>query len=911
MTVSSSSGDRDASFGAASGRLASLGQKLCLAAAALGVIGLVGWFFGVAWFTVIVPGQPPMMPNTALGLLLVGIGGALRRVGATRRRRVAAIAAAGLALALGLGTLAEYVFGLDLHIDRLVFAIDFGPEPGRPSPLTAVALAFLGAAILLFDVRPSARMRPSEWLTLSAGIVAFTAVVGQVFGAGPLYRLEDAPVIGVAVPTAIGLLLTSLGLLLERPTWGVMRIATSPGPGGILLRRLTVAAVLGPVLLGLVLMGFLEVLGVEEFGLVYASLTVASTVVALFLLVVTAAPLNRIHAALESSRARTQELIDQAVDGIFVADLTGRYTDVNDAGCRMLGYAREDIIGKAIHDLVAPEQVARLSVHKQRLLAGAADTDEWTFRRSDGTCVPVEVSAKILRDGRWHAFVRDISERKRVQDQIRQSMERFELALRGADLAAWDWNITTGEVVFNRRWAEMRGYRLDEVRPHVDTWSSGIHPDDRAVVEKALNDHFRGLSPEYEAEHRVATRAGGWIWILDRGRVFARDAGGRPTRMVGTELDITTRKRIEEALRLSEAKFSGIVSLSADALVSIDERQHITLFNEGAEKIYGYSRSEAIGAPLDILIPERFRADHRRLVDRFATGPEVARPMAGRDAAIVGLRKNGEEFPAEASISRFEVGGARIVTVAVRDCSEQRRREREKERAVRVRDEVLGIVAHDLRNPLGVILLQAGKLLRRLEPGDESSRKSVGVIERAASRMNRLIQDLLDVTRMEAGRLHVQLARVSAAQIVADTLEAQGPLASAAAVELGAEVSTDLPELLADRDRLLQVFENLVGNALKFTGPGGRITVGAGRRGAREVLFRVTDTGPGIPAEDVPHLFDRFWQAREARCLGAGLGLPIVKGLVEAHGGRVWVESAPGQGSTFFFTIPAAVDGPA
>jgi signal transduction histidine kinase len=171
--------------------------------------------------------------------------------------------------------------------------------------------------------------------------------------------------------------------------------------------------------------------------------------------------------------------------------------------------------------------------------------------------------------------------------------------------------------------------------------------------------------------------------------------------------------------------------------------------------------------------------------------------------------------------------------------------------------------------------------------------------------MNRLIQDLLDVTRMEAGQLVIEQARLTAEQVAAEAVEAEEPLAASASVELRLDVTRGLPEVWADRERLLQVLENLIGNALKFTRAGGRIVIGAEPRGA-EVLFWVKDTGTGIAAEDVPHLFDRFWQARTGGKLGAGLGLPIVKGIVQAHGGRVWVESAPGQGSTFFFTIPTA-----
>src|SRR5262249_9439307 len=157
----------------------------------------------------------------------------------------------------------------------------------------------------------------------------------------------------------------------------------------------------------------------------------------------------------------------------------------------------------------------------------------------------------------------------------------FDLTLRGADLGAWDWNVQTGEVVYSPRWAEMRGFRPEEIKPDLDSWSSGVHPDDWPRVEKALTDYLSGLIPEYEAEFRVRTKSGDWIWILDRGKVFTRDEKGQPHRMVGSELDITERKRLEQDLRLSEAKFSGIVSVSADAIISIDENQRITLFNEG------------------------------------------------------------------------------------------------------------------------------------------------------------------------------------------------------------------------------------------------------------------------------------------------------------------------------------------
>ena len=223
----------------------------------------------------------------------------------------------------------------------------------------------------------------------------------------------------------------------------------------------------------------------------------------------------------------------------------------------------------------------------------------------------------------------------------------------------------------------MRGFRLEEVEPNVDSWISGMHPDDRLQVQKVLSDYLQGVIPEYEAEFRALTRSGDWIWVLDRGKIFSRGEDGQPSRMVGTELDITERKRLEENLRIAEAKSSGIVSISADAIISVDENQRIVLFNEGAEKIFGYSKAEAIGASMDFLIPERFRALHQEHAARFTAEPSTARRMGQRETPIFGRRKNGDEFPADAAISKLDVGGKLMMTVALRDITDQKRVENE------------------------------------------------------------------------------------------------------------------------------------------------------------------------------------------------------------------------------------------
>ena len=229
---------------------------------------------------------------------------------------------------------------------------------------------------------------------------------------------------------------------------------------------------------------------------------------------------------------------------------------------------------------------------------------------------------------------------------------------------------------------------------------------------------------------------------------------------------------------------------------------------------------------------------------------------------------------------------------------------RDAQAATGARDEMLGVVAHDLRNPLNTIIM-ATDLMMELPPKADLStgRRSMEMIRRAADRMNRLIQDLLDVKRIESGGLTVEPRPQSVTVVVCEAVEMLRPLANGSSLTLRAEVPANLPQAQLDPPRIHQVLSNLVGNSIKFTPSGGTITVRA-EPWEGEVRITVTDTGPGIPPEQLPHLFGRYWQANRRDRRGIGLGLAIAKGIVEAHNGRIWVESTIGQGSRFHFTVP-------
>ncbi|HEV7704779.1 MAG TPA: HAMP domain-containing sensor histidine kinase [Gemmatimonadaceae bacterium] len=225
----------------------------------------------------------------------------------------------------------------------------------------------------------------------------------------------------------------------------------------------------------------------------------------------------------------------------------------------------------------------------------------------------------------------------------------------------------------------------------------------------------------------------------------------------------------------------------------------------------------------------------------------------------------------------------------------------EAEQAVRVRDEVLAIVAHDLRSPLDRIV--SSSLMLQESLSDEARDKLVAVVERTARGMNRLLGDLLDASSIDAGRLSIDLQRVDVTTLIDQSVDAYAREASAKGVSLTWSVAPDVPAILADGGRVQQTLANLVGNAVRLTRPPGHVTVNVVLADGA-VRFIVSDSGPGISSAELPHVFERFWQAKSKRRGGAGLGLAIARGIVEAHGGQIHAESELGIGSTFSFTIP-------
>lgn len=615
-----------------------------------------------------------------------------------------------------------------------------------------------------------------------------------------------------------------------------------------------------------------------------------------------------------SSRARHEQALRESEERLALFDATtfegivvseaGRIVDCNEQFAQMTGYTVAELLGRRVDELVPAEDRARVL---ENIEQGRESVIEHGLLRRDGERLVVEAHGKTLSAhasaGRRVKAIRDVTERKRMEQALRDRTERYELVLAGAESAIWDWDLRTGSVLYSRQWKAMRGYDGETVADTADVWRDAIHPDDLARVLDAVQAHFRGETPVFAEEYRVICQGGAIKWISDRG-VCQRDADGRAVRMAGSETDITERKCIEQALHDSQADLKRAQAVARIGNWRLDIQRNELQWSEECARIHGMPPPDG-PLPADVF----FSVLHPE--DRSQCGVMWTQVTAGEpyevehrlivDGQVLWVRKRAElEFDANG-----ELQGA---FGTVQDITALKEAEQALREADQRKDDFLAMLSHELRNPLTPIR-NAAHVLGRVASQDPQVRWAQQIITRQVDHVARLVDDLLDVSRIVRGKVVLQEEAVELADIVDQALDAAQVLLAARRHRLDVQLPDAPVRLWGDRVRLAQTLLNLLDNAAKYTPDGGHVRLEARVTGS-DLELSVSDNGMGIPPALMPRIFELFQQGERTLDRsqgGLGIGLTVTKHLVDLHHGKIRAESAgPGLGSTFTITLPLA-----
>jgi PAS domain S-box-containing protein len=609
-------------------------------------------------------------------------------------------------------------------------------------------------------------------------------------------------------------------------------------------------------------------------------------------------------------------IIESADDAIITKTLEGIITSWNKGAERIFGYTAEEVIGKPVTVLIPADHQDEEPTILARLRAGERIEHYETVRvRKDGSLVDISLTVSPIRGPSGQIIgaskiARDISERKRAEEALRSREEELTDFLENSAVGL-HWVGPDGTILWaNKAELELLGYTREEYIGH---HIAEFHADSE-VIEDILGRLKRDETlHSYEA--RLRRKDGSLRHVLISSNVRRRNGEFYHTRCFTR--DITERRLAEQALRQSEERFAKAFQASPLALtITSLKTSRLLEVNETFCRMSGYTREEAVGhttPELGLWVRDSDRKEEVALVSERG---QV------RDREYRFRLKDGTERIGLLSAERIEIGGEPCALTVIQDITEQKRAEAERdqtlerekalrakaEEASRLKDEFLATVSHELRTPLTSILGWA-HMLRTGQFSVADSAKALETIERNARAQSQLIDDLLDVSRIVTGKLRLDVRAVDPNSFIEAAIEAVRPAAEAKAIRVQKIMDTGVVSVSGDPVRLQQVVWNLLSNAIKFTPKGGRVQIRLERVNS-QVEIAVSDTGAGITPEFLPHVFDRFRQAdgtTTRRQGGMGLGLAIVRHLVELHGGTVRAESpGEGRGSTFTVMLPVA-----
>jgi PAS domain S-box-containing protein len=566
---------------------------------------------------------------------------------------------------------------------------------------------------------------------------------------------------------------------------------------------------------------------------------------------------------------------------------------------RIFGYEGGELGGRPVSVLDAPGET-HAEASASEVITAVRDRGSWRGEveavKQDGTRLWCWANVSTFEHPQygpvWLTVQTDITAHKRAENELRKREGQLAEAQRIAQIGSWEWDIEKDTVSWSDQLYRIHGEEPDAFTPSYESFLEGVHPDDRPAVESAVHKAVGDCQP-FEYEYRCVLPDGGERILRAQGRIET-DRQERPLKMVGTCQDVTELRRAERPVR----HLAAIIESSEDAIFSKTLDGTIDAWNPSAELLYGYPAEEIIGRPVSVLIPPDRAAEEEAVRNKTIAGEAVVSFETRR------LTKNGKCVEVSMTVSpiKDERGAIMGFSSISRDISERKRLQ---EQADRLKDEFFATVSHELRTPLTSIIGYTDLLLRGEGEFTSEQRHFLEITERNAMRQLRLVNDLLFVSRAEAGEFAIEADLVELSAVVGDCVESAKPHANGKQVEL-VEAIESVPVSQGDPDRLAQLVDNLVSNAIKFTPAGGRVAVTLARKGDL-CRLEVANSGSYIAPQEREHLFDRFYRtpsASDEAVQGVGLGLTISKAIVEAHEGRIEVESDEQSGTVFRVSLP-------
>ena len=636
---------------------------------------------------------------------------------------------------------------------------------------------------------------------------------------------------------------------------------------------------------------------------------------------------QRLQAALRDSDALLSTLNMHAI--VSIANDEGKIIDVNQAYCRISGYTREEIL-EGNHKIVATgvQSPDFLSNMWRTISSGTPWRGEVCNRTKSGSLYWVDTFIAPFKnaDGKIEKFISirtDITASKKAASRLANQRSALAHIIEGTNVGTWEWNVVTGEMRLNERWADQVGYELNELgSPNIQIWDNLTHPEDLKKAKTLMSKHFSHELSYYECENRLKHKNGSWIWVLTRGRISSYTATGKPEWVSGTQMDITERKKAEAELQKSTQllltvrdQLTKAAEVAELGIWSRDLRTDELVFNERMFDIYEVPPH----LRKDKLFYDFWRAklhpddlvDAEERLNAAIAGTHTYSPIFRIISPSRGIRY----IQAAGGVERDEHGNPILVTGINRDITLQYQAEEALRHAKQAADDAsqaksafLANMSHEIRTPMNAIL---GMLsLLRKTPLSPQQNDYASKTEGAARSLLNLLNDILDISKVEAGKMSLDPHPFQLEQLLVELSDLLFMNLNDKPVDILFDIDPQIPaRLIGDALRLRQVLTNLGSNAVKFTEQGEVvITIRVVKLHADTVdlQFLVKDTGIGIAPENHEKIFTGFTQAEASttrRFGGSGLGIAISQGLIEMMGGQLHLESALGEGACFHFTV--------